>query len=65
MKDYFFGKLTPDRVAFSTGRDIELIPESKNGPLNYFVYPHIEVNGKPWPKKKIELSLQFENTQSN
>ncbi|MEM9411743.1 MAG: transglutaminase-like domain-containing protein [Planctomycetota bacterium] len=64
MKEYYFGRLTPDRVAFSTGRDIELVPESKNGPLNYFVYPHVEVDGKLWPQKNIELSLGFENLTS-
>lgn len=64
LKDYYFGKLTPDRIAFSTGRDIELIPESSAGPLNYFVYPHVEVDGKPWPKEKIELAFSFKDTAS-
>ena len=61
MKDYYFGRLTADRVAFSTGRDISLIPESKNGSLNYFVYPHVEVDGKVWPKEKIKLKFSFKN----
>ena len=61
MKDYYFGKLTPNRVAFSTGRDIELVPKNESGPLNYFVYPHVEVNGKVWPKDKIELKFEFAN----
>ena len=61
MKDYYFGKLTADRIAFSTGRDVELTPESESGPLNYFVYPHVEVNGKPWPKEKIELKFSFQD----
>jgi transglutaminase-like putative cysteine protease len=61
MKDYYFGKLTPDRVSFSTGRDIQLVPKSAAGPLNYFVYPHIEVNGKPWPREKIKLAFSFKD----
>ena len=61
MKDYYFGRLTPDRVAFSTGRDIELRPPSKSGPLNYFVYPHVEVDGEVWPRKEIKLKLSFED----
>ena len=61
MKDYYFGRLTPDRVAFSTGRDIELLPPSKSEPLNYFVYPHVEVDGKVWPKNKIKLKLSFKD----
>lgn len=61
LKDYYFGKLTADRVAFSTGRDIVLVPESKGEPLNYFVYPHVEVDGKPWPQDKIKLNFSFKN----
>ncbi|MFT5299532.1 MAG: transglutaminase-like putative cysteine protease [Mariniblastus sp.] len=59
MKDYYFGKLTEDRVSFSTGRDIVLVPESAGEPLNYFVYPYVEVDGKPWPKDKIALDFGF------
>ena len=65
MKDYFFGKLTPDRISFSTGRDIKLVPKSKAEPLNYFVYPHVEVDGKVWPKEKIELNFSFRNMNEN
>ena len=61
MKDYYFGRLTADRVAFSTGRDIELVPASNSGPLNYFIYPHIEVDGKPWPLEKVNLNFSFKN----
>lgn len=61
MKDRLFGYLPPDRVAFSTGRDIVLVPPSAAGPKNFFVYPHIEVNGKTWPKEKINLDFSFED----
>jgi len=61
LKDYYFGKLTVDRVAFSTGRDIELVPKSASESLNYFVYPHVEVDGKVWPKDKISLKFSFKN----
>ena len=61
MKDYYFGRLTADRIAFSTGRDIELVPKSASGPLNYFIYPHIEVDGKPWPKNKVKLKFSFKD----
>ncbi|MFK7765962.1 MAG: transglutaminase-like domain-containing protein [Mariniblastus sp.] len=59
MKAYYFGKLTTDRIAFSTGRDIKLVPASNGGPLNYFVYPYVEVDGKPWPKDKIKLDFSY------
>ena len=63
MKDYYFGKLSADRVTFSKGRDIELVPKSEHGPLNYFVYPYVEVDGEPWPKEKIKLNFSFQETQ--
>ena len=63
MKDYYFGKLTADRISFSTGRDIELVPKSENGALNYFVYPVVEVDGKRWPKDKIKLQFSFKDKQ--
>lgn len=59
MKTYYCGNLTKDRVTFSTGRDIKLVPASEAEPLNYFVYPHVEVDGKVWPKDKIKLSFSY------
>ncbi len=59
MKKYYCGNLTKDRVTFSTGRDIKLVPASESEPLNYFVYPHVEVDGKVWPKDKIKLSFSY------
>ena len=59
MKDYYFGSLTKDRVAFSVGRDIVLEPPQASPPLNYFVYPHVEVDGDLLPKSKIKLDFSF------
>ena len=59
MNEYYFGSLTPDRVTFSTGRDIELVPKSENGPLNYFIYPHIEVDGAPLPREQVALKFSY------
>lgn len=61
MKDRLFGYLPPDRVAFSTGRDIVLTPASVAGPKNFFIYPHVEVDGKVWPKESIKLDFSFED----
>lgn len=47
MKEYFFGSHCPHRVAFTSGRDIVLAPPQKGGPLNFFIYPYTEVDGKP------------------
>ncbi len=61
MKEYYFGSLTPDRVTFSTGRDLELVPKAESQPLNFFIYPHIEVGGKTLPKENVELQFGFKN----
>jgi transglutaminase-like putative cysteine protease len=55
--DYFFGTLDPDRVQFSIGRDLQLEPRQDGPPVNYFVYPYVEVDGKPYDK--IEKKFSF------
>ncbi len=45
--DYFFGSLDANRVQFSAGRDLTLKPKQDGGTLNYFIYPYVEVDGKP------------------
>jgi transglutaminase-like putative cysteine protease len=47
-KDYFFGAHDVNRVQFSLGRDLVLNPAQAGEPLNYFVYPYVEVDGKKW-----------------
>lgn len=54
-QDYFFGSVDANRVQFSTGRDITLSPKQDGPPLNYFVYPYVEVDGKVYEK----LDKQF------
>jgi transglutaminase-like putative cysteine protease len=44
--DYFFGTLDADRVTMTGGRDLVLTPAPAEGKLNFFVYPHAEVDGK-------------------
>jgi hypothetical protein len=59
MKHYYFGNLTENRVTFTTGRDLQLVPPQQGAPLNFFVYPYIEVNGEPWPKEKVKLAFAY------
>jgi transglutaminase-like putative cysteine protease len=44
--DYFFGAHDVHRVQFTMGRDITLSPPQHGLPLNYFVFPYVEVDGK-------------------
>lgn len=45
--DYFFGTLDENRLQLTVGRDLTLQPRPKGEPLNYFVYPYVEVDGRP------------------
>ncbi|HLH09138.1 MAG TPA: transglutaminase-like domain-containing protein [Terriglobales bacterium] len=47
-KDYYFGSYDANRVQFTLGRDIVLSPAQAGEPLNYFVYPYVEVGGKTY-----------------
>ena len=48
-RDYFFGHHDENRLEFSRGRDLILTPPQQGDPLNYFVYPYAEVDGKTYP----------------
>jgi len=60
--DYFFGATDQNRVMFSLGRDIRLKPGQKGEPLNYFVYPYAELDGKPFDGLKNDFSFKDDRT---
>jgi len=62
-KDYYFGNLSEDRVAFSAGRDLTLVPKQAGPPLNLFIYPYVEVDGKPWPADKVRKKFTFQDVE--
>jgi transglutaminase-like putative cysteine protease len=56
-RDYFFGAHDQNRVQFTVGRDLELNPKQAGKPLNYFVYPYIEVDGKEYSDVSTAFSF--------
>lgn len=48
--EFLFGRHDAGRVALSIGRDIVLEPKQSGPPLNYFLFPYAEVDGKPHGK---------------
>jgi transglutaminase-like putative cysteine protease len=56
-RDYFFGSHDVDRVQFSMGRDLRLTPLQEGKPLNYFVYPYVEVDGREYPNVSLAFSF--------
>jgi uncharacterized protein (TIGR03000 family) len=61
LEDYYFGNLTEDRVAFSTGRDLTLVPKQDGPPLNFLIYPYVEVDGKPYAADKVQRRFSFKD----
>jgi len=57
-RDYFFGSHDLNRVQFSLGRDLRLSPPQEGKPLNYFVYPYVEVDGQEYPNVSLAFSFQ-------
>ncbi len=53
-KIFFFGGLDEHRVEFTVGRDIR-IPGTSVGPVNYVIWPHVEVDGRPHAGMVVEL----------
>src|SRR5580658_2080345 len=56
-RDYFFGSHDVNRMQFSMGRDLRLNPPQEGKPLNYFVYPYVEVEGQEFPNVALAFSF--------
>jgi transglutaminase-like putative cysteine protease len=56
-RDYFFGSHDVNRMQFSMGRDLRLNTPQEGKPLNYFVYPYVEVEGQEFPNVALAFSF--------
>lgn len=56
-REYLFGNLDPNRVQFTVGRDLTLKPATSE-PLNYFIYPRAEANGKTVGTPSVKLEFK-------
>ena len=56
-REYFFGGHDPDRVELTQGRDLELRPKQHGQPLNFFVYPYVEIDHEPFAG--VEKSFSY------
>jgi len=57
-KEFFYGTHPADRIHLTTGRDLELGAGHATGPLNYFVYPHVEVGEAAWTGR-VEKTFRY------
>lgn len=62
-REYFFGSHDVHRLQFSMGRDLQLNPAQDGKPLNYFVYPYVEVDGREYPN--VSLAFSFADVGSS
>jgi len=58
MPDAYFGTIPNDRIEFTAGRDITLSPPQHGEPLNYFVFPYAEAQGKALEPPHAELRFR-------
>jgi transglutaminase-like putative cysteine protease len=56
LREELFGRLPADRVAFTRGRDYAL-PGAAAGPVNFLIYPYVEVDGEPFTS--VEKSFSY------
>jgi transglutaminase-like putative cysteine protease len=55
-RDELFGGLDADRVLFTVGRDIKF-PGMVGEPINFAIYPYVEVDGKP--SDDVEYTFRY------
>jgi transglutaminase-like putative cysteine protease len=57
-RELFYGTQPADRVHFTTGRDLRLGADHRDRPLNYFIYPYVEVEGGAYDGR-VDRSLSY------
>ena len=60
-REYFFGAHDQNRLQLSTGRDLVLVPKQAGDPLNYFVYPYAEADGKPLDSQSLKSHFHYKD----
>ena len=62
LREYYFGAVDESRIAIGTGRDLVLNPPQSGEPLNYFMYPYAEADGKPLNEDLYGFDLGYKIT---
>jgi transglutaminase-like putative cysteine protease len=57
-REYFFGAHDENRLEFTRGRDLILSPRQNDEPLNYFIHPYAEVDGKAFAGVVEDIAFQ-------
>ena len=46
LANYYFGNQPANRIEFTRGRDLIVTPSPSSGPINFLIYPILEVQGR-------------------
>lgn len=57
-KEFYFGNLDMNRIAFTVGRDIVVGGSTSADTLNYFIYPFVRTDSKEPPKVEYKFSFR-------
>lgn len=57
-RELFYGTHPADRIHFTTGRDLVVSEASVDKPLNYFIFPHLEIDGEI-SKTKLDTKFSY------
>ena len=57
---YYFGTVDPDKLLISVGRDLRLVPPQQGPPVNLWIAPYVEVDGRPFDG--VETQFKFRNS---
>lgn len=61
-RSFYFGNLDSNRVQFTTGRDISLVPLQRTGPVDKFIFPHAESGNV---REEVGLKFYFADQEPN
>lgn len=59
LKKYYFGGADTNKFFVSLGRDIPLVPKPAGDPLNIFIYPYVEADGKALDNGAVKTEFYF------
>jgi transglutaminase-like putative cysteine protease len=60
-REYYFGHHDQNRLEFSKGRNLRLVPSQQGPALNFFVYPYAEVDGRS--HDAVDLKFTFSDRE--
>ncbi|MBI4323502.1 MAG: transglutaminase domain-containing protein [Candidatus Omnitrophica bacterium] len=62
-REAYFGSWDANKFSISVGRNLTLAPAQEGPPVNYLVYPYVEVDGKPFEGVTTQFGFTNRNTQ--